>query len=170
MESGREYTGQSEQLFQAIRCGSLRVAFPYGWANTIVEKFSLTAVPRAPAWLAGAANIDGQIYPVVDLAHWVLSGGRAMSSNASHAKTSSAARLLIGGIHSNNGDDRLAVLFNGLPQQLGRSAAKFQSHVRGDSSASHLTDGTIETSNGERFALINVERLIARLSAELSTV
>jgi chemotaxis signal transduction protein len=88
---------------QSIDCGGVRIALPFTWARNIVESFVLSAAPLAPAWLAGAANIDGQIVPVVDLAAW-LDAGQAQAIDRK-------SRLLLGG----SGDDAFALLFSGLP-------------------------------------------------------
>jgi chemotaxis signal transduction protein len=163
---------ESPQLYQAVRCGALRVAFPYGWAASIVEKFNVTPVPKAPAWLVGAANIDGRVFPVIDLSNYGAKSARPDRSYITHSgSNTNAKRLLIGGITSSNDDDRLAILFDGLPQQLGRSNNKTSDNYSGTSqTSSGITDGSIESSTGERFALVNINRLIARMSAELSTL
>jgi chemotaxis signal transduction protein len=93
---------------QAIRCGGRWIAFPYGWARSAVDQVQLSAVPGAPAWLAGAANIEGRIVPVVDLVAWATPG-RFADAQAKDA------RLLVGG----DGDDSVAVLFHGLPRLVG---------------------------------------------------
>jgi chemotaxis signal transduction protein len=168
-DDNRQATPHS--LYQAVRCGALRVAFPYGWANTIVEKFSVTPVPKAPSWLLGAANVDGRIFPVIDLAHYAAPGTGARHAPSADIKTGSKAqRLLIGGVATTNTDDRLAILFDGLPQQIGGKLAKFEENVHNNASAPALIEGTILASTGERFALVNVEQLVTRLSAELSTL
>ena len=59
---------------QAVRCGERWFAFPYGWARTAVEQVPLSAVPGAPAWLAGAANVEGRLVPVIDLGAWTTPG------------------------------------------------------------------------------------------------
>jgi chemotaxis signal transduction protein len=164
-----ETNASATKLYQAIRCGALRIAFPYGWATAIVEKFEVTPVPKAPSWLLGATNIDGQILPVVDLAYVGASTSRVGAAPVANSANASSRRLLIGGVEGENKDDRLAIVFDGLPQQIGREANKFAAHVHGKETGSSLTDGTVESKSGERFALVNVERLIARLSAELST-
>lgn len=160
--------GHTNQLYQTVRCGDLRLAFPYGWASAIVESYRLTAVPKAPAWLMGATNIDGRVFPVVDLAYFGVSAPRAHRI-ATELASSKAKRLLIGGVSDENVDNRLAIAFDDLPQQIGRKAAKFYSSSNSETSAG-LTDGTLELATGERVALVNVERLTARLSAELSTL
>jgi chemotaxis signal transduction protein len=90
---------------QAVRCGDRWIAFPYGWARAAVEQAHLSAVPGAPAWLAGAANVEGRIVPVIDLLAW-STPGRFVDARAKDA------RLLVGG----DGDDTVAVLFQGLPR------------------------------------------------------
>lgn len=79
-----------------------------------MDRFELTPIPKAPAWLLGAANVDGNIVPVVDLTAY-LSNDMPVSN--------SQQRLLIGGlsIHQSGADstgDAIAIAFEGLPQQL----------------------------------------------------
>jgi chemotaxis signal transduction protein len=90
---------------QAVRCGERWFAFAYGWARSAVEQVHLSAVPGAPAWLAGAANVEGRIVPVIDLVAW-LTPGRFIDARAKDA------RLLVGG----DGEDVAAVLFQGMPR------------------------------------------------------
>jgi twitching motility protein PilI len=90
---------------QAVRCGERWFAFPYGWARTAVEQVHLSAVPGAPPWLAGAANVEGRIVPVIDLVAWTTPG-RFVDARAKDA------RLLVGG----EGEDVAAVLFQGMPR------------------------------------------------------
>jgi hypothetical protein len=42
-------TGLVEEAAQGIQCGVLSLAFPNAWARSIVEEFSVTPVPNAPA-------------------------------------------------------------------------------------------------------------------------
>jgi chemotaxis signal transduction protein len=97
--------GVATERAQAVRCGQRWIAFPYGWARSAVERVALSAVPGAPAWLAGAANVDGRIVPVIDLLAWSQPG----QGIDAHAKD---ARLMVGG----DGDDSVAVLFQGMPR------------------------------------------------------
>jgi hypothetical protein len=96
---------QPAQRVQAIGCGPYVLGFAYGWARAVVEHVELTAVPQAPAWLLGAANLEGQIVPVVDLALW---------AGAPPTPGVPGARLLLGG----QGQEQLALSFAGLPQPL----------------------------------------------------
>jgi chemotaxis signal transduction protein len=93
------------QAAQAVRCGERWFAFPYGWARAAVEQVHLSAVPGAPPWLAGAANVEGRIVPVIDLAAW-LTPGQFVDARAKDA------RLLVGG----DGEDVAAILFQGMPR------------------------------------------------------
>jgi chemotaxis signal transduction protein len=90
---------------QAVRCGGRWIAFPYGWAKSAVEPVLLSAVPGAPAWIAGAANVEGRIVPAIDLLAW-CEPGQGIDAQAKDA------RLLVGG----DGDDSVAVLFQGMPR------------------------------------------------------
>ena len=79
-----------------------------------MDRFELTPIPKAPAWLLGAANVDGNIVPVVDLTAY-LSNDMPVSNRQQ--------RLLIGGLSINQSGadstgDAIAIAFEGLPQQL----------------------------------------------------
>jgi chemotaxis signal transduction protein len=108
---------------QGIQCGSLNVAFSFAWARSIVEDFSLTPIPNAPAWLLGAANIEGEIVPVFDLVLWVGAGASGLPSNAPGA---GRTRLLVGG----HGDKRAAIIFSGSARMV-RYAAGSQKRPAG---------------------------------------
>jgi chemotaxis signal transduction protein len=96
-------TSPAGDRVHAIDCGGLGIAVPFGWARSVVEEFELSLVPRAPSWMAGAANVEGRVVAVVDLGAWALPAGSAMSLLRSH--------LLLGG----DGDDTFALRFDGLP-------------------------------------------------------
>lgn len=90
---------------QAIRCNGLAVAVPYRHARSVIEDEAMSPVPNAPPWLAGAANIEGHIVPVVDLHAWV---------DPARPRPAGRSRLLLCG----DGDERLALRFEGLPQMV----------------------------------------------------
>jgi chemotaxis signal transduction protein len=92
---------------QAVRCGERWFAFPYGWARSAVEQVDLSAVPGAPVWLAGAANVEGRIVPAIDLLAW-RQPGQFVDAR------SKDTRLLVGG----EGAATVAVLFEGLPRVI----------------------------------------------------
>lgn len=95
---------------QAIDCGAFKVAVPFDWARNVVEDFDIIPAPSAPPWLVGAANVDGRIVPVVDLAAWLDTGGAQAPQRR--------CRLLVGG----HGEDSYALLFDGLPMLARYSA------------------------------------------------
>jgi chemotaxis signal transduction protein len=95
---------------QGIRCDGLAVALPYAWARGVVDSFELSGVPNAPGWLAGAANVDGRILAVVDLARWARPDTDTQPPPASPARQ----RLLVGG----DGPQAFALRFQGLPALL----------------------------------------------------
>jgi chemotaxis signal transduction protein len=160
---------QDRELFQAVYCGTLAVAFPYRWATSIVEEFQIAAVPKAPAWLFGACNIDGRIVPVIDLSRYGVRGMRADRNDISNARPGSQ-RLLIGGVHADNDDSRMAILFTGMPQQVGRSVSESHREAKLNDSSTTITDGVAFSTRGERFAVVNVNRLYEQLGAELSAL
>ncbi len=148
----------ARKLFQAVRCGSLNVAFPYGWASMIVDDFELAPVPRAPAWLVGAVNIEGTIVPVVDLGRYRRNDASIRSESTSQAPAKK--RLLVGSVQPNQSDQRIAIAFDGLPQQL----EAFDSESDGVAeSKPGLISGFIAAPAGERFARVNVTRLMDEL-------
>ncbi|MGL5003309.1 MAG: chemotaxis protein CheW [Casimicrobium sp.] len=155
------------QHYQAVRCGSLAVAFPYGWATAIVDRFELTPIPKAPAWLIGATNIDGRILPVVDLSRYGVRGQRAQRAT-DLASTNQHHRLLIGGLTADSGERRMGIYFDGLPQQISQPKQVLES-VSSVSNAA-MTQGTIVSAQGERFAIVNIDRLFEQLAAELGTL
>ncbi len=93
------------QRGQAVRCGAQQLAWPHGVARAVLDCPEISAVPHAPVWLAGAANIDGRVVPVLDLAAWFVPG---TLTDTGHRET----RVLVLG----DGEETVAVLFNGLPR------------------------------------------------------
>jgi chemotaxis signal transduction protein len=105
------YTGQ------AIVCGDWSLTLNMQWANTIVDSFELVNIPRAPNWLIGAANIEGNIVPVVDLAVYFDPSMTPTVIGRHH-------RIIVGGKREENAegsvgnDSTFAILFSGLPMQI----------------------------------------------------
>lgn len=102
---------------QAISCGGWSLAVNMQWANVIVDTFELVKIPRAPNWLIGAANIDGNIIPVVDFSVYFVPNAAPMVIDRHH-------RILVGGKREENAegtaanDSIFAILFKGLPSQI----------------------------------------------------
>jgi chemotaxis signal transduction protein len=148
------------KLAQGIVSGPWALAFSFDWARQIVESFELSAVPKAPSWLMGATNVDGNILPVIDLAQY-FSPEIAVPS-AHHQ------RLLIGGINAIGSDDAVALVFSGLPQQLRYVSQQLTYASALPPKLSEMCDGVAQDASGRNFLEINVDRLIAILSDELS--
>ena len=121
------------QRAQGIHCAGLALALPYSWARSVVDDFAISAVPNAPAWLVGAANVEGRIVAVVDLHAW--------AEPAAPQQPPARQRLLLGG----DGSDAFALRFEGLPAllhnvppgqaALGSLPAALQPFVRGAAQA-----------------------------------
>lgn len=147
------------KLAQGILCGPFALAFSYDWARQIVDRFELSAIPKAPDWLLGAANVDGNIIPVVDLG---LYFGVPSTLNLPDR------RLLIGGLRDGNAEDALALMFSGLPAQLqyeGRPityASALPTRLR------ELCEVEAIDAQGRSFLDIHTGRLTAALADELS--
>jgi chemotaxis signal transduction protein len=152
------------KLAQGILCGSWALAFPFDWARQIVDNFELSPIPKAPVWLLGGANVDGNIVPVIDLRVYL---GEGASSNMQHQ------RLLIGGLSSaqNSADttgDAIAIAFEGLPQQLGYEPQALTYADVLPARLRELCAGVGRNAAGHEFLEIDAERLLAALSDELT--
>jgi chemotaxis signal transduction protein len=86
-----------------VLCGPWALAFPFSWARNLIEDIELSDVPHAPAWLLGAANVDGAVIPVFDLARWLDSTQATEPGPGSH--------VLVGG----EGERVAGLIFRGLP-------------------------------------------------------
>jgi chemotaxis signal transduction protein len=148
---------------QGIVCGSWALAFSFDWARQIVEDFEISAIPKAPPWLLGAANIEGSIVPVVDLAMY-FSTANANLQAAPHQ------RLLVGGLTSVEADDAVAFIFNGLPQQLGYEAQELTYAGALPPKLREACDAVASDVSGSNYLEINIDKLMAALADELSLV
>jgi chemotaxis signal transduction protein len=146
---------------QGIQCGHLNLAFSYAWAKSIVEDFSMTPVPNAPAWLVGAANVEGEIVPVFDLISWVA----ARAPAGPRAELSAGrARLLVGG----HGADRAAIVFSGSARMV-RYAPGLQKNAAIDALPSRLRAVVLATSETTPpHWVVDAERLFDKLAGELA--
>jgi chemotaxis signal transduction protein len=152
------------KLAQGILCGSWALAFPFDWARQIVDAFELSPVPKAPVWLLGATNVDGNILPVVDL--------NAYLSN-SQSVVMRQQRLLIGGLSAIQGTadttgDAIALAFEGLPQQLGYEPAELTYASALPPRLRELCTGVGKNAAGHEFLEIDANRLLAALSDDLA--
>ncbi|TAG48567.1 MAG: hypothetical protein EAZ30_05190 [Betaproteobacteria bacterium] len=155
-----------DALFQGIHCGSLRIAVSYRWARSIVDRFDELPVPKAPVWLSGAAAIDGQIHPIIDI---------ALLKDPTHVRSVSRRdlNLLVGG--SEDGDLQnplLAILFDGAPQQLrdtGENSTAVDAATVSGALAPFISHG-LRSSRDEVFYVLDMAKLADRLASELSTL
>ncbi len=150
------------QRVQAICCGPYWLGFVYGWARAVVEHSPITAVPNAPDWLLGAANVAGHIVPVVDLACWAGATPHAVP----HAN---ATRLLLGG----QGAEQLALCFSGLPQPLLWQAGTPPGEPASAQTPPDLPEALAALAvahlplNGEVCSVLNAQALLEALLASL---
>lgn len=147
---------------QGIQCGALNLAFPYTWARAIVDDFSVTPVPNAPAWLTGAANVEGEIVPVFDLASWIAADTPGTGPAELGADR---ARLLVGGQEG----DRAAILFSGSARMV-RYASDDARALIGLAVPERLRDAVLATSEtAPPHWVLNARRLFDTLADELTS-
>lgn len=147
---------------QGIQCGALNLAFPYTWARAIVDDFSVTPVPNAPAWLTGAANVEGEIVPVFDLASWIAGDTPGAVPAEPGADRS---RLLVGGQEG----DRAAILFSGSARMV-RYASGDARSLTGLPVPERLRDAVLATSETTPpHWVLNARRLFDTLADELTS-
>jgi chemotaxis signal transduction protein len=149
------------KLAQGIVCGSWALAFSFDWARQIVEEFEIAAIPKSPPWLLGAANVEGNILPVIDLAVY-------FSPTTANMQLSPHQRLLVGGLTAAGADDAVALLFNGLPQQLNYEAQELTYAGALPLKLREACDAVATDLTGRNFLEINIDKLMAILADELS--
>lgn len=151
------------KLAQGILCGSWALAFSFEWASQIVDEFELSPVPKAPNWLLGAANVDGNILPVIDLSTYL---------GLSNAASANKKRLLVGGMSramaAEGTSDAVALAFEGLPQQLGYEPRELTYAGALPVRLRELCSGVGSNTAGHEFLEIDTTRLLAALSDELA--
>jgi chemotaxis signal transduction protein len=161
--SVRGAAAAGERLAQGIVCGPWAMAFSFEWARTIVEQYELVPVPKAPPWLAGAANVDGNIIPVIDLALYV-------NPEAQGVPVGAHRRLLVGGLNADGAEEAVAVIFSQLPLQL-RYLRQDLSGIAGlPARLRDICAGYALDASGQMFLEIDVDRLSEALAQELSAL
>jgi chemotaxis signal transduction protein len=149
----------SQRLAQGIICGPWALALSFDWARSIVEEFELSPIPKAPLWLVGAANIEGAIIPVVDLALYI--------NPSAPGNPAGSQRLLVGGLSGISSEDAVALIFSRLPQQL-RYTPQSLDDVDGLPPALHdLCSAYALDSSGQMYLEIDSERLMTALGDAL---
>ncbi len=153
-----------DSLYQGIQCGSLRLAVSYRWARSILESFDETPVPKAPLWLAGATAVDGQVRPIIDIALLIDPAFvRDTPRQSMH--------LLLGG--ADGGDLRdppMALLFDGMPQQLRDEGLTSLEQFTIPDALAPFVELTVSSPRGETYYVIDIAKLADRLASELSTL
>lgn len=152
------------KLAQGILCGAWALAFPFDWARQIVDDFEISPIPKAPDWLMGGVNVDGNILPVVDLARYL---GTATLESGSRQQ-----RLLIGGLSGgltmDDTGDAIALLFEGLPQQLSYEPRELTYAAALPAQLREMCSKVAVDKTGQEFLEIDTARLLTALSDELS--
>lgn len=153
---------------QAITCGGWSIALDIAWTNTIIDAFELVKIPRAPNWLIGAVNVDGDIIPVVDLSVYFVPNALPMQIDRRH-------RLLVGGkkestvegVSGSRSDAVFAILFSGLPMQIQYTREVVDEAIVIPERMRELCIGTAKDGNGKTYFEMDTDRFIDLLSMSM---
>lgn len=151
------------KLAQGIICGPWALAISFDWASQIVERFELSAIPKAPGWLMGSANVEGNILPVVDLALY-------FSPEIPVSTAQRQQRILVAGVTKAGAEDALALLFSGLPQQLSYETEAMTYSQALPLKLREVCEGVALNIGGQNYLEINARKLVAALSDELAVL
>ena len=150
-------------LAQGVQCGRHLLAFNFDWARQIVDEFDLVPLPRAPAWVLGAVNVNGLIVPVVDIDNY-------FSESATPAQLQRGQRLLLGGVQAEDAESALAIVFSHTPAQLEYEAQPLRGHEALPTRLQEVCKGIASDGQGKPYIVIDPQRLMDALSAELSII
>lgn len=151
------------KLAQGIYCGDFPLAFGFDWARQIVDQFELVPMPRAPAWVLGAVNVNGLIVPVVDLSNY-------FSESSVPAQLMRGQRLLVGGIQDEDADGALALVFSQTPAQLDYETSVLPELQALPMRLQEVCSGSASADHGQSYVEIDPRKLMDALSAELSVI
>lgn len=154
---------QAKVLAQGVQCGDFLLAFHFQWARQIIEQFDLVPVPRAPAWMLGAVNVNGLIVPVVDLDNY-------FAQSAVPAQLQRGQRLLLGGLQAEDADSALAVVFSQTPTQLEYHAQPIAAPNDLPTRLQEVHLGMATDDQSRTYIEIDPAKLMDALSAELSII
>ncbi len=155
------------KLAQGILCGSWALAFDFDWSRQIVDQFECAPIPKAPVWLMGAANVEGNIVPVVDLYAYL---------HGTSPATRRSLRLLVGGLPeeasatADSTGDAFALAFEGLPQQLQYAQRPLTYASALPVRLRELCTGIATNEADQEFLELDTRRLMLALADELSQV
>ncbi len=153
----------SKLLAQGVQCGKHLLAFNFDWARQIVDEFDLVPLPRAPAWVLGAVNVNGLIVPVVDIDNY-------FSENTTPAQLQRGQRLLLGGVQAEDAENALAIVFSHTPAQLEYEAQPLTGHEVLPARLQEVCKGVAIDGQGKPYIEIDPQRLMNALAAELSII
>ena len=153
----------ARKLAQGIHSGDHWLAFGFGWARQIVDQFELVPIPRAPAWVLGAVNVNGLIVPVVDLSNY-------FAETAVPAQLERGQRLLVGGIQDEDADGALAVVFSQTPAQLDYETVPWGDLTALPMRLQEICSGAARNDQGQVYVEIDPKKLMDALSADLSVI
>lgn len=153
----------ARKLAQGIHCGDFSVALGFDWARQIVDQFELVPIPRAPAWVLGAVNVNGLIVPVVDLATY-------FARSPVPAQLQRGQRLLVGGVQDEDAENALAVVFSQTPTQLDYHARPWPDLQALPLRLQEVCSGAASNDERRWYVEIDPVRLMDALSAELSVI
>jgi chemotaxis signal transduction protein len=153
---------------QAIYCGGWSLAFSMTWANVIIDNFEIVKIPRAPVWLVGAVNLEGNIIPVVDMSVYFV-------PNAIPMVAERHLRLLVGGRRDEKNESMsgsvnenvFAVLFSGLPMQIEYDRQAIDSFVVIPERLREMCLGVASTESGKSYFEMDTDKLLDYLSMNL---
>ena len=153
----------ARKLAQGIYCGDFSVALGFDWARQIVDQFELVPIPRAPAWVLGAVNVNGLIVPVVDLSTY-------FSQSLVPAQLQRGQRLLVGGIQDEDAENGLAIVFSQTPTQLDYQTRPWPNPQALLLRLQEVCSGAASNDGRQWYVEIDTVRLMDALSAELSVI
>jgi chemotaxis signal transduction protein len=148
-------------LGQTLNCGPWTVVVDFNWSNLIVDKYELVNIPRAVSWLAGAVNIEGAIFPVVDLATYIVGPVVEVPANGKNV------RLLLGGRSEGASDEAVGLLFTGLPFQIEYSRQPIDAEAPIPLRLREICRGMAIAADGQRYFELDTDRLLNWLTMNL---
>ena len=150
-------------LAQGVQCGSYLLAFNFDWARQIVDEFDLVPVPRAPAWVLGAVNVNGLIVPVIDIDNY-------FSESTAPSQLQRGQRLLLGGVQAEDAESAFAIVFSQTPAQLEYDARAVSDLAVLPLRLQEVCKGIASAEQGKIYIEIDPQRLMDALAAELSII
>jgi twitching motility protein PilI len=141
------------QLREGFRIGHLGLMIPYDKGSELIDLPQVFALPNAPEWFIGIANLHGTLVPVFDLARHLA---------VEHSTEGKQMLLVLG-----HGIESAGVVIDGLPTRL-----RFDATERAEGAPVPLAlEGCVTDTYwaGERTWMdLNVDALLNKLNDELA--